>query len=154
MAQIRVAATAVLDAPPRAVYALLADYRDGHPHILPARVFTGYEVEQGGVGAGTRIRFGMRAFGQLRLIHATISEPEPGRVLAETDVDTGAVTTFTVDPVDEGLRARVTIETFWKKPGVVGFFDRLLAPPFLRHVYEEELRLLGQRLATSEAHPA
>ena len=56
-------------------------------------------MEQGGIGAGTVIRFQMSALGQKRTLRAEITEPEPGRVLVETYLDSnGAVTTFTVDP--------------------------------------------------------
>jgi len=45
-------------------------------------------VEEGGIGAGTVIRFQMRILGRLRTFHAAITEPEPGGVLVETDLDT------------------------------------------------------------------
>lgn len=46
----------VIDAPPDRVYALIADYRSGHPRILPKAYFKELVVEQGGVGAGTVVR--------------------------------------------------------------------------------------------------
>ena len=36
---------------------MLADYNESHPAILPEHVFTGLVVEQGGIGAGTAVRF-------------------------------------------------------------------------------------------------
>lgn len=42
-----------------------------------------------------------------------VSEPLPGRILAETDRASGAVTTFTVTPQDNGARAHVEIATEW-----------------------------------------
>ena len=81
------------------MYRILADYRDGHPRILPRPPFVDLEVERGGVGAGTIIRFRMKSFGRIRNVRAEIAEPEPGRILLETDLDTEAVTRFVVEPV-------------------------------------------------------
>ncbi len=47
-----VVASADMDAPPDRVYAIIADYHNGHPHILPKQ-FRNLTVEKGGVGAGT-----------------------------------------------------------------------------------------------------
>ena len=145
MAQIRVAASADVDAPPQKVYAILADYQNEHPQILPDRHFSDFTVERGGKGAGTLIRFQMHVLGQSRTIRAEVSEPEPGRVLAETDLDTGAVTRFTVEPTDGGQAASVTIVTEWNRSGIMGFVERLTAPPLLRRIYDEELRNLAKR---------
>lgn len=147
---ITVSAVAELDAPPERVYALLADYRGGHPRILPAPYFEGLRVERGGVGAGTVITFRMRLGGRGRDFHADVTEPEPGRVLAEADRLSGAVTTFTVDGLGSGDRSRVTIATTWERPGLAGWVDRLMAPGVLRRVYEAELAQLA-RVASSGA---
>ena len=55
-------------------------------------------VEKGGKGAGTVIRVLMNVLGVDRTYYMEVSEPEPGRVLAETDQDAGVTTTFTVKP--------------------------------------------------------
>lgn len=134
-----VAASATLDAPPAAVYAVLADYRGAHADILPEPWFLGrLEVQEGGTGAGTVIRFRTRILGATRTIRAKVSEPEPGRVLAETDFETGAVTSFTVDPAEDG-RSRVTIAMEWTRPGLQGWIERYLAPPVLRRIYVAEM---------------
>ena len=70
MAQIRVAASADVNAPPQTVYAILADYQNEHPQILPDRHFSEFTVERGGKGAGTLIRFQMHVLGQSRTIRA------------------------------------------------------------------------------------
>ena len=94
---------------PSRVYALIADYHNGHPHILP-KEFSELVVEKGGVGRGTIIRFQTSVFGRKHIFRAAISEPEPGRVLAETDLDTnGEVTTFIVDRDSASGHSRVTI---------------------------------------------
>jgi hypothetical protein len=150
MPTIRASASATLDAPPAAVYAVIADYREGHPSILPRRYFSNLVVEKGGTGAGTVVRFAIRAGGTTRRIRAAVTEPEPGRLLLETDLETGAVTRFRVDAAAEG-RSRVTFETEWMTPGVRGWIERLFAPRVLQRVYAEELRHLEAVARSSRA---
>jgi hypothetical protein len=141
MPEIHVTSSAVIAAPPPTVYGLIADYRQGHPSILPPKYFQNLQVEEGGVGAGTRISFEMRLGRRWRL-HALVTEPEPGRQLCEIYPDTGMVTTFTVDPEDAGHNSRVTIATRYTKPGVAGWLERWLIPGLLRAVFAAELREL------------
>jgi hypothetical protein len=142
---IRVSASAIVTASAAATYGLIADYRNGHPRILPTRYFGTLEVLRGGRGEGTRIRFEMKTFGMVNVVTAAISEPVPGRQLVETLPD-GIVTTFLVEPLDEG-RCRVSITTDYSKPGWRGWLERSLAPIFLRRVYVAELAQLA-RVAT------
>ncbi|MET0625685.1 MAG: SRPBCC family protein [Pyrinomonadaceae bacterium] len=139
-----VTASALAEAPAETVYAILADYRDGHPHILPRKYFTSLAVERGGFGDGTVIRFGMRAFGKTREARAAVTEPEPGRVLVETALDKGGpVTTFVVEP--EGSGARVTFRTqMTSRGGLLGAAERFVASRFLKRVYALELAQLGE----------
>jgi hypothetical protein len=132
-------ATRTIDAPAAAVYEVLADYRSGHPSILPERYFSDLVVERGGRGAGTVIRFQMHMLGSARTALAHVDEPEPGRVLTETYPENGAVTTFQVLPLDDGRRARVTITTEWSSPGLRGLVERWIVPPMLRKIFHEEL---------------
>src|SRR3712207_2046569 len=73
-------------APAERAYRILADYRRHHPRILPP-AFSGFAVEAGGVGAGTTIRFRVTAGGQARDYRQRVSEPAPGRVVREADLD-------------------------------------------------------------------
>jgi Polyketide cyclase / dehydrase and lipid transport len=98
----------VIDARPEAVYAVVSDYRVGHPAILP-REFAPLVVEQGGQGSGTIVRGSVTVWGRTAPFHQQVTEPEPGRVLVETDIDTGQYTTFTFEPLAGGRRTRVTI---------------------------------------------
>jgi hypothetical protein len=143
MPRHQVGAEAVIDAPAESAYAVIADYRDGHPRIIPRPPFVSLEVEQGGTGAGTLIRFQMRVLGRIQTFRAAITEPEPGRVLVETDTDTGTVTPFPVDPVEEGRRSRVRITTdIATRGGLLGPLERFLITRLLRPVYVRELERL------------
>lgn len=143
MPRITVTASDDVPAPSASVYAVLADYREGHPAILPKYNFPWLIVEEGGVGAGTVIRFAFRLPGARRLVRAAVTEPEPGRLLAERDLESGALTTFRVEPSPDGRESRVTIGTTWERAGLAGWIERLLAPSFLQRVYAEELANLS-----------
>ena len=130
-------------APASAVYSVLADYREGHPAILPRRYFPSFAVEEGGSGAGTVIRFAFHLPGARRTVRALIAEPEPGRILTERDLDNGAVTRFVVEPTADEWVTWVTIETTWDRHGIAGWVERWLAPSFLERVYLEELSNLS-----------
>lgn len=136
---IRVRAERLIPAPQAAVYALLADYQHGHPSILPPE-FSDFTVLDGGIGAGTLIRYRIKLGGRTRDVEARVAEPEPGKVLTETDVHTGAVTTFIVTPASEETRLR--FETAWESHGIAGIVERLAAPRMLRRLYEKEFDLI------------
>ncbi len=127
-------------APADKVYSYLSDMRQHHPKFLPA-AFTDFEVERGGVGAGTVIRYRFSAGGRTRAVRAEVAEPEPGRTLTESETGSSAVTTFTVTP--EGTSSIVRISSQWAGAGgVAGFFERLFAPRVLRRLFADELRRL------------
>lgn len=70
-------------------------------------------------------------------------EPEPGRVLVETN-DNGYVTTFTVEPRADGQHTYVTIATEITGPGgVLGALQRWFVTRLLRPVYVKELEQLA-----------
>jgi hypothetical protein len=145
----RVVVEAVFPSTPARVYGILMDYREEHPLILPSRAFRALEVETGGIGAGTRLRVTMRVAGATRTIRMVVSEPEPGRVLVETDVEGKGVTTFTVDPEHGGAASRVTIATDYAvRRGLIGFVEKLLTARLLAKIYREELALLAKRVAS------
>ena len=148
-----VTASALVEAPAEVVYKILADYHEGHPHILPRKYFTFLAVERGGVGEGTLIRFGMRAFGKTRIARAAVTEPEPGRVLVETALDEGGpVTTFVVET--EGRRSRVTFRTeLTSAAGLAGAVERFFATGYLKRVYALELRQLNDFALTRRLEP-
>lgn len=143
-----VSASATIPARCERVYSLIANYRDGHPRILPKQ-FKNLIIEQGGVGAGTVIRFQMSAFGRTLTFRAAITEPDPGHILVETDLDTnGAITTFTVNPGSAPADSHVTISTELRvRSGLPGMIEKLLATAVLRPIYVKELENLA-RVAT------
>jgi uncharacterized protein YndB with AHSA1/START domain len=142
MAIIHVSAERIIDAPASAVYGYIADHREHHPHFLPP-AFSDFTVESGGVGAGTITRFKMTAGGRSREYRMQVAEPEPGRVLTESDTGSSLVTTWTVDP--EGNRSRVKISTTWQGAGGIGgFFERTFAPRVMRRIYADELDRLNE----------
>jgi hypothetical protein len=145
MGQINAKAVDMLDARPEDVYATIADYHEGHPRILPRENLYDLQVEQGGQGAGTIIRFKARMLGVEQSFHQRVSEPEPGRVLVEQDIDTAqnVTTTFIVTPLEEGKKSQVEIRTTMNaSPGLKGLIERLVIPIANPSIYRKELKLL------------
>jgi len=148
MAAHRLSASALIYAPSQDLYAIIADYHQGHLQILPKPPFVSLAVEQGGTGSGTVIRVHMRVLGQLQMFRAVVTEPEPGRVLVETN-DNGYVTTFTVEPRADGQDAYVTIATeLTGRTGMLGALERWFVTRLLRPVYVKELEQLAAVAAT------
>jgi Polyketide cyclase / dehydrase and lipid transport len=137
---ISVSAERTVGAPAETVYGYVADMVEHHPRYLPP-AFSGFEVESGGVGAGTITRFKVTAGGRTRQYRMKVAEPEPGRVLTESDTGSSMVTTTTVTP--QGADCVVRISTEWQGAGGVGgFFERLFAPRVMRGIYADELTRL------------
>jgi len=135
--------SAIIDAPAAHVFGIISDYHEGHPAILPARYFTEMRVTQGGRGAGTMITIKMNVLGTKAIYQMTVSEPEPGRILREEDAAAGVVTTFTVDPANNGAQSKVTLCTRARtSSGLRGWLERLMTPTITRRIYREELAQL------------
>lgn len=122
MATIHIFAERTVDASAETVYGYLADMRQHHPRFLPP-AFSEFEVESGGMGHGTITRFKVTAGGRTREYRMMVAEPEPGRVLTESDMNSSLVTTFTVTPQDAA--SRVQISTTWESAGGIGGLPRL-----------------------------
>ena len=84
VSELRVVAERAVGAPAEQVYRLIADFDRHHPRFLPS-AFSEFRVEEGGVGAGTVHSFRMTAGGRARSFRMRVAEPEPGRVLTESD---------------------------------------------------------------------
>ena len=90
--------------------------------------------------------------GVQRMYRGVVSEPQPGRVLVEAYPETGVVTTFTVEPLNAGQHARVTIATDVKaSPGVMGLMEKMMNPPILRRIFQKELRQLADYVRSQSA---
>ena len=140
MGKVQTSTEGLVHAPADVVYGYLADMREHHPKFLPP-AFSGFEVESGGVGAGTVIRFNLAAGGRTRQFRSEIAEPEPGRVLTESDTNSSAVTTFTVRPAGDNASVRIDCE--WNgASGIGGFFERTFAPRAMRGILADELARL------------
>ena len=144
-----VEARATVRAPADRVYDLIADYRSGHPRIVPAKYFSNLLVERGGRGAGTVITYEMKLVGKVRKARARITEPHPGRELVETVEGDGIVTTFRVEPTGAAA-SDVTISTnFPTRGGVLGSLEGIMVRKLLTPIYREELALID-RVARNE----
>ncbi|HEY7036823.1 MAG TPA: SRPBCC family protein [Thermomicrobiales bacterium] len=147
MAEMRAAAERTIGAPADKIYGVLADYRQHHPNILPPAFFD-YAVEQGGTGTGTVVGFNVKTAGRNRHFRVQVAEPEPGRVLTETDTESTLVTRFTVDPDAAGSRVR--IETTWQGAGGFGgLMERLFAPRMMQKLFADELDRLDRYVQTN-----
>jgi len=146
MARLRVEVAGEVPAGAAEVYNLLADYREGHPAILPPEHFRDLVVEQGGRGAGTVFSIMTVSGGFHKPYRMSVSEPEPGRVLAEQDMDSTMRTTFTTDPLGPD-RCRLTIASEWdQSPGLAGLFERVAYPPSMRSIYRKEIRRIAEHM--------
>jgi uncharacterized protein YndB with AHSA1/START domain len=140
MAKVVVSAEGSVDAPADEVYSYLADMRQ-HQRFLPP-AFSDFQIEQGGVGAGTVTSFKVTAGGRTRSCRMRVTEPAPG-TLVETDTGSSLVTTFNVTP--QGDKSLVSITTSWDgAAGVGGFFERTFAPPAIRGLYLDALNRLNK----------
>lgn len=148
---LRVVARGEVGASASDVYRMIADYHTGHPRIVPPRYFRNLQVDEGGYGAGTSIRYDFIAFGKTYHARARITEPEPGRVLVETELEKGAVTTFVVEPLGS-TRCMVTISTALRvHGGLLGLIERLLMRRFFDRVYAAQLSQLAEQVRTIRA---
>lgn len=148
----------LVDAAPDTAYAVIADYTRHHPRIMPPSMFSDLVVETGGVGAGTVFHITMRIAGRSQVLHMRVAEPEPGRVLTETNEDTGAITEFTVTaatPPVEPARSRVRIAADWEpSSGLRGLVDRVATPVLMRWIFRRQLVQLSRYLGSGVVAPS
>lgn len=149
MTTVNVAVSKTINAPAATIYSILADYRHHHPHILP-KAFTELEVEEGGIGEGTVFRAALQVMGNKQRFRMRVTEPEPGRVIAETDLETDLVTKFIVEPCGHDQSDVTIATTFQPRPGLKGWLERLTAPGFMRRLYRTELQQLDDYIQRSQ----
>ena len=148
MGQVVATAERVVTAPVDRVRSALADYESVRPRVLPEQ-FSGYRVESGGQGAGTRVAWRFAATSKrVRDQLVEVGQPDAD-TLVETDTRSSMVTTWTLHPADAGLTT-VRVRTTWNGAGGVGgFFERTFAPKGLRRVYEDLLGRLDREVTAS-----
>ena len=98
------------------------------------------------MGAGTKIAFDVTVLGQRQHFVAVVTEPEPGRVLVERNLEpTESVTTFVVDAAAGGQGAEVTIRTeLSQRAGLAGRVERYMTAKVLQSMYAAELENLSK----------
>lgn len=137
MGTVQASAERVIAAPPEQVYALIADYRDGRPKVLPEG-YVDWRVEEGGQGAGTVVTYTLNAARRSRPYRLLATEPQPGRYLHEADTTSSFTQGWKVEPA--GTDSRVQISCSWEGAGGIrGFFERLFAPKGVARLYEQIL---------------
>ncbi|MCK7526522.1 MAG: hypothetical protein MZV64_57455 [Ignavibacteriales bacterium] len=88
----------------------------------------------------------MKVAGKLQTFKTVVTEPEPGRILVETN-DTGYITTFTVEPREDAKSSYVTFTT--EIPGDSKFSKKiriLFTKFYLPLVYKKELQMLAEEV--------
>ena len=145
MNRYTITATKRIAAPAERLYEIIADYRDGHPQILPTKYFRSLEVESGGRGAGTIIRFEMRVLGRTQTFRSAILEPRPGRELVEKSLSSQTVTSFEVIPQGDGQLTDVLIRTEGTaRNGLAGVLESVFSRVLLRKIYAIQLSRLAE----------
>jgi polyketide cyclase/dehydrase/lipid transport protein len=145
-------ATDVINARPEDVYAVLRDYRVGHPAIIPRPPFTDLTVEKGGVGTGTIVHSDMVVWGRKFHYRQEVTEPEPGHILVETSTDQDQGTKFILEPLNNGTQTRLTISSYMPgHSGMYGWLERVMTVPSARGIYQKELRQIDAYMQKQKA---
>jgi polyketide cyclase/dehydrase/lipid transport protein len=143
MGQVSAASTVLINAAPDAVLTAVADYQGVRPKILPAQ-YSGYQVLEGGQGAGTVVTWKLQAT-KSRVREVKASVDVAGKTVIEKDANSSMVINWTVAPAGTG--STVTIKTTWTGAGgVKGFFEKTFAPLGLRKIQDEVLANLKKEL--------
>lgn len=131
--RISAAATKLIGAQPEKVYAILAS-PEHHKRILPED-FSKFEVEADGTW-----KVQVKAAFLERSMQILPEAVEANRHFRETDLTRNSVTNFRLEPHPDGTL--VTISSIYERNGLIGFVESLIAPAYLRNLYEEELTKL------------
>ena len=143
MGQVSAASTVLIDAEPQTVLSAVADYQTVRPKILSSQ-YSGYQVLQGGQGAGTVATWKLQATkSRVRDVKATVDVA--GHTVIEKDANSTMVTNWTVAPAGTG--SSVTTKTTWAGAGgVKGFFEKTFAPLGLKKIQAEVLANLKKEV--------
>jgi hypothetical protein len=76
-------------------------------------------------------------------LHMRVAEPEPGRRLTETNLESGVVTEFDVIPCNGAAHALVQISAEWKPDrGLRGLVGRSITLALTKWIFTLQLRKL------------
>jgi uncharacterized protein YndB with AHSA1/START domain len=139
--RIAIEAERTVDAPMELVWRLLRDYRTARARMFGGP-FAGYELREGGVGAGTVIGCRLRVGRHERALVLAVEEPTPGRQLRERDRHGGLLVTWTLTPGGDGERTLVRVAAELRDPDL----DRALARGRARRALRRAHVLLLGRL--------
>lgn len=143
MGQVSAASTILISADPAATLSAVADYQTVRPKILSPQ-YSGYEVLQGGQGAGTVAKWRLQAT-KSRVRDVRVNVDVAGHTVVEKDANSSMVTNWTVAPAGPG--SSVTVKTSWNGAGgVKGFFEKTFAPMGLKRIQAEVLQNLKREL--------
>ena len=143
MGQVSAASTILISADPAATLSAVADYQTVRPKILSPH-YSGYEVLQGGQGAGTVAKWRLQAT-KSRVRDVRVNVDVAGHTVIEKDANSSMVTNWTVAPAGPG--SSVTVKTSWNGAGgVKGFFEKTFAPMGLKRIQAEVLQNLKKEL--------
>ena len=143
MKHMIVTQSALIPAPVNQVYAVIADYEVGHLAILPQPYFQSMEVLKGGQGEGTEVFTTMLVMGQTFTYHQKVTEPEKGRQITETDINTGLATSFYFEQAGNNqtevtIRAEIALMN-----GFTGILQRVFNPVIIGGIFKKELQNLA-----------
>src|SRR5262245_59122565 len=148
MPTVIIAVSSAVPSAAQKIYTVIADYVGHHQQILPRNYFRSVVVEAGGVGAGTVFRADMDVYGNKSSFHMKVSEPQPGRVIQESDLNSDFFTTFTIEP-NGADQSTVTITSQWERPtGLKSWLESTMRTWVMKRIYREELAQLAQYVAT------
>lgn len=135
----------MVDAEPDRVRQSIADYLEFRPSILTPR-FSGYEVLQGGRGAGTRVRWTLNPgrWTKRRARVWEMSSEEVDGALVEHDARSSSVLTWTVVAAPDG-RSAVKLTVSFAAPAGLGGMRARSRGNKQRHLYGEMLLELRNR---------
>jgi hypothetical protein len=139
MSKIQVKSERVVNAKPEEVFDVIKDYKEKRPLFLTSN-FLDYQVEKGGKGDGTVVRYRLQAAKRERPYRMQVNELVKGQAIQERDTNSSLVTTWMVSPLEGGRQSKVSVVTDWEGgKGVGGFFERTFAPLGLSRIYDHML---------------
>jgi uncharacterized protein YndB with AHSA1/START domain len=143
--RIAIEAERTVDAPMELVWRVLRDYRAPRARML-GEPFVGYELREGGIGAGTVIGYRLRVGRHERAFVLGVEEPTPGRQLRERDRHGGLVVTWTLTPGGDGERTVVRVAAELRDPDLERALARGRARRLLRRAHVHLLQRLDREL--------